>query len=114
MPNKDQDPISLFRKAVLMLLDANRKMKECNPGGFSIIPKKAFRTDVGDMRAYFDEEFKKQVRAYQYEYIISLSTADQLVFLDTTPTLRSYANTCEKITFAYDYDKEKVVEVVIE
>lgn len=114
MPNTKQDPVSLFQTAILMLLDGYRKLNEPAPGEFERIPQSAFYRNKGDLRLYIDEEFKKQTRALNYEYIPTLSTADELVFLDTTPTYRYYSNTCEKVTFYYDYDLKKVQEIAIE
>lgn len=115
MPYKTQNNVTLFQTVILKLFEGNRTLLERKPGGFEIIPNKTFnpKVNVGDMRIYIDEEFKAKARKFNYEYIVTLSTADQLVFLDTTPVIRQYSNVSEKVTFTYDYDKKKVVEVVI-
>ncbi len=114
MPNTTQDSVSLFQKAVLTLLEGNRRLNESTPGEFEHIPNSAFSRNKGDLRVYIDEGFKKQARALNYEYIPTLSTADELVFLDTLPTYRYYSNKCEKVTFYYDYDLNNVQEIAID
>lgn len=116
MPNKTQNNVALFQTAILRLFESNRTLLKRKPGGFEIIPNKTCNPDVnvGDMRVYIDEEFKAKARKFDYEYIVTLSTENQLVFLDTIPVMRQYSNMSEKVTFAYDYDKKKVVEIVIQ
>ena len=112
--NKDiQNPVSLFQEALLNLLKQIRGQNITNPGEFEYISDRDFAYQVEDMRIFIDSAVKEQARSLYYEYIPTLSTVNRLVFLNAKPTYRRYSNLCEKVSFVYDYDSNKVQEIVI-
>ena len=71
------------------------------------------KNPLSDIRAAVDDIVKQAVRTLNYEYIPTLSSSEEIVFLDTTPVRQTYSNAVDILKPAYDYDKEQVVYVKI-
>ena len=69
-----------------------------------------------DIRAYIDSEMQKQLysRPYCFQYVISKSTQEKLVFLNTAPQLKEYGDKKVDIVWRYfDYDENQVKEYLV-
>lgn len=105
----------VFRKeAIFAALQAVRKLKQPKPGEFETLPRTMANKPLPDMRAAVDSRVQQAVRTLDYEYIPTLSSSEEIVFLDTTPVRQTYSNAVDLLKPAYDYELQKVVFVKIE
>lgn len=101
------------QKAIIAALEAVRKLNQPKPGEFESLPRTMANHPLPDIRVAVDSSVKLAVRSLNYEYIPTLSSSEEIVFLDTTPVRQTYSNTVDILKPAYDYDKEQVVYVKI-
>ena len=106
--------IITHQEAIIIALQAIRKLNDPKPGDFETIPRTMANNPLPDIRAAIDEKVKNRARRLNYEYIPPMSTAEAICFLDTTPISRQYTNGVEYYKPAYDYEKGSVVWVPIE
>lgn len=66
-----------------------------------------------DMRVYIDTSFQASLKQNGYQYIEKHSSADEICLLDLTPVVKEYTNCIDKIEYAYDSEKDEVIERVI-
>lgn len=105
--------IITHQEAIVIALQCVRELNEPKPGEFETLPRTMANNPLPDIRAAVDEDVKKKVRLLNYEYIPTLSSAETLYFLDTTPLKKVYSNGIDTLKPAYDYDNNKVVWVAI-
>ena len=105
--------IETHKKAIFAALEAVRKLNTPKPGEFESLPRTMANHPLPDIRAAIDSSVKLAVRTLNYEYIPTLSSSEEIVFLDTTPVQQPYSNAVDILKPAYDYDKEQVVYVKI-
>ena len=108
----DKDLV-IHKEAIFAALQAVRKLKQPKPGEFELLPRTMANHPLPDIRAAIDNSVKLAVRSLNYEYIPTLSSSEEIVFLDTTPVQQIYSNAVDVLKPAYDYDKEQVVLVKI-
>ena len=101
------------QKAIIAALEAVRKLNQPKPGEFESLPRTMANHPLPDIRVAVDSSVKLAVRSLNYEYIPTLSSSEEIVFLDTTPVQQIYSNAVDVLKPAYDYDKEQVVLVKI-
>lgn len=101
------------QKAIIAALEAVRKLNQPKPGEFESLPRTMANHPLPDIRVAVDSSVKLAVRSLNYEYIPTLSSSEEIVFLDTTPVRQTYSNAVDILKPAYDYDKEQVVYVKI-
>ena len=101
------------QKAIIAALEAVRKLNQPKPGEFESLPRTMANHPLPDIRVAVDSSVKLAVRSLNYEYIPTLSSSEEIVFLDTTPVRQTYSNAFDILKPAYDYDKEQVVYVKI-
>lgn len=65
------------------------------------------------MRVYIDTSFQATLKQNRYQYIEKHSSADEICLLDLTPGVKEYTNRIDKIEYAYDSEKDEVIERVI-
>lgn len=85
------------------------------PGSFVKVEKKQLPqpTTILDMRVYIDTSFQATLKQNRYQYIEKHSSADEICLLDLTPGVKEYTNRIDKIEYAYDSEKDEVIERVI-
>ena len=105
--------IETHKKAIIAALEAVRKLNQPKPGEFESLPRTMANHPLPDIRVAVDSSVKLAVRSLNYEYIPTLSSSEEIVFLDTTPVQQTYLNAVDVLKPAYDYDKEQVVYVKI-
>ena len=105
--------IETHKKAIFAALQAVRKLEQPKPGEFESLPRTMANHPLPDIRVAVDSSVKLAVRSLNYEYIPTLSSSEEIVFLDTTPVQQTYLNAVDVLKPAYDYDKEQVVYVKI-
>ena len=107
------DTIELHKKGIFLALQSVRKLKQPKPGEFESLPRTMANHPLPDIRAAVDDNVKQAVRTLNYEYIPTLSSSEEIVFLDTTPIQQTYSNAVDILKPAYDYGLKKVVFVKI-
>ena len=105
--------IETHKKAIFAALEAVRKLNTPKPGEFESLPRTMANHPLPDIRIAVDSSVKLAVRTLNYEYIPTLSSSEEIVFLDTTPIQKTYSNAVDILKPAYDYDKAQVVFVKI-
>ena len=108
----DKDLV-IHKEAIFAALQAVRKLKQPKPGEFESLPRTMANHPLPDIRAAVDDNVKQAVRTLNYEYIPTLSSSEEIVFLDTTPIQQTYSNAVDILKPAYDYGLKKVVFVKI-
>lgn len=105
--------IENLKKDIFAALQAKRILEQPKPGEFESCPRTMANNPLLDIRAAVDSRVKEAVRSLNYEYIPSLSSSKEIVFLDTTPIQQTYSNAVDILKPAYDYGLKKVVFVKI-
>lgn len=103
--------VDIHKKAIIAVLEANRKLEQPKPGEFEKLPRTIANNPLPDIRAVVDDSVRTAVRKLNYEYIPTLSSSQELVFLDTMPVQKRYSNGIEVYKPAYDYETKQVVPV---
>lgn len=105
--------IEIHKKAIFAALQAVRKLDQPKPGEFESLPRTMANNPLPDIRAAVDSSVKEAVRTLNYEYIPTLSSSEEIVFLDTTPIQKTYSNADDILKPAYDNELKEVVFVKI-
>lgn len=101
--------IEIHKKAIVLALQAVRKLNQPKPGKFESLPRTMANNPLPDIRVAVDGSVKLAVRTLNYEYIPTLSSSEEIVFLDTTPIHQTYSNAVYILKPVYNYDLNKVV-----